>query len=209
MNRLPGLLLLPLLLAAGCASSRPGEGHYYFQRDPVRVAIIPSANATDEPAASMIFNKACEERLRARGFEVINADRVVTFAASSGVSIRDLPDWRPGRLSEALKADYLLFSRIDRWETRYRVIAGYSVVAGASWLYEGATEALLWQAGWHREQESGNGGGGLLDLLVDAALTAALNTALDTCGMMGADAAAETSNTLPEPGFEPVRPGQP
>ena len=195
---------LALLMAAGCATAPAYRTHYYFQRDPVRVAVIPCANDTDEPAASIIFNKACEEQLRQRGFEVIGADRVVTFASASGVTVRELPDWKPSRLSGELKADYLLYSRIDKWETKYRVLAGYSVVAGASWLYEGATEARVWQAGWHREQESGDGGGGLIGILVEAAVTAALNTALDTCGQMGTAAARESVQTFPAPGFEPV-----
>ena len=98
-----------LLLAAGCVSAPSYLRSYYFQREPVRVAVIPCANATDEPAASVIFNKACEEQLRRRGFEVLSADRVVTFASASGVTVRELPDWKPSRLGAELKADYLLY----------------------------------------------------------------------------------------------------
>jgi len=203
------VLSLVLLLGVGCATAPSHRAHYYFQRDPIRVAVIPCVNETDEPAASIIFNKACEEQLRRRGFEVISADRVVTFAAASGVTVRELPDWKPNRLGAELKVDFLLYSRIDRWETKYRVLAGYSVVSGASWLYEGATEALVWQSGWHQEQESGDGGGSLIGILLDAAVTAAMNSALDVCGRMGVAAARESVQTLPAPGFEPALPKRP
>ncbi len=197
------MILLVGFLGAGCASDRSLE-HYYFQRDPVRVAVIPCENVTDEPAASIIFNKACEEQLRNRGFEVVEADRVVTFASASGLTVRELPDLKPSRLSAELRADYLLYTRIDRWATKYHVIQGSSVVAGASWLYEGPTEALVWQSGWHQERTSGDGGGDLLNLLINAAVTAAANSAFDVCGQMGTDAAIRAVQSLPNAGFEPV-----
>ncbi len=193
------------LAGAGCVSSNALE-HYYFQREPVRVAVIPCANATDEPAASIIFNKACEEQLRKRGFDVVEADRVVTFASASGLTVRELPDLKPSRLSAELKAEYLLYTRITRWATKYHVVQGSSVVSGSCWLVEGPTEALIWQSGWHREQQSGNGGGDLLGMLIDAAVTAAANAAFDVCGQMGTDAANTSVLTLPSPGFEPVAP---
>jgi hypothetical protein len=203
------MLILAGLAGAGCVSSH-GPEHYYFQREPVRVAVIPCANATAEPAASIIFNKACEEQLRKRGFDVVEADRVVTFAAASGLTVRELPDLKPSRLSAELKADYLLYTRIDKWATKYHVVQGSSVVAGASWLYEGPTDSLVWQSGWHREQQSGNGGGGLLGILIEAAVTAAANAAFDVCGQMGTDAANAAVLTLPAPGFEPIaRPPSP
>ncbi len=191
------------LVGSGCATHNNLE-HYYFQRLPVRVAVIPCANATDEPAASIIFNKACEEQLRKRGFEVVEADRVLTFAVASGMTVRELPELKPSRLSAELKVDYLLYTRIDRWATKYHVVNGSSEVSGASWLYEGPTDALMWQLGWHEARNSGDGGGDLLNLLIQAAVTAAANSAFDVCGQMGTDAAHTAVQTLPNPGFEPL-----
>jgi hypothetical protein len=192
-----------LLCGSGCSTPR-GPGHYYFQRDPVRVAIIPSSNATPEPSAPIVFNKVCEDMLRKRGFEVISADRVVTYASSSGLTLRDIPGLQPGRLGADLKADYLLYSKIDVWATRYHVVNGSSEVAGSCWMVESATGALVWQAGWHEQNSSGNGGGGIIGILVEAAVTAAVNSAIDVCAQMGSTAAIQTIHTLPSPGFEPL-----
>jgi hypothetical protein len=196
-----------LVLAAGCATSNRPD-HYYFQRHPVRVAVLPSQNAAPEPSAPIVFNKACEEMLRKRGFEVVSADRIVTYATSSGMSIRDIPDLSAGKLGGDLKVDYLLYSRIDAWGTRYQVIHGSSEVAGSVWLVESATGALMWQAGWHEVRNSGNGGGDLIGLLVDAVVTAVANTAFDVCAQMGTQAAVDSVSSLPSPGFEPKKPPQ-
>lgn len=201
------LPLLALALAAGCATSGKPE-HYYFQRQPVKVAVLPSQNASPEPSAPIVFNKACEDMLRKRGFEVVGADRIVTYASSSGLSIRDLPGLAAGKLGADLKVDYLLYSRIDSWVTRYQVVSGSSEVAGTIWLVESATGALMWQEGWRREQSSGNGGGGLAGLLLEALVTAAANAAFDVCAQMGNQAAIDAVLSLPGPGFEPKQPGR-
>ena len=125
------------------------------------------------------------------------------------MTVRELPDWKPSRLSAELKVDYLLYSRIDRWATRYHVIDGSSEVSGASWLVDGPADALVWQSGWHEERNASGGQGDLLGVLIDAAVTAAINSAIDVCGQMGTQAAYATILTLPATGFEPVSPGRP
>lgn len=197
--------LLLMLLAAGCSSTAPE--HDYLQRSPIRVAVIPSENSTPEPSAPITFNKVCEEQLRRHGFEVVEADRVVTYASASGLGMRDLPGLKPSRLAADLKVDFLFYSKIEDWATKYHVVNGSSEVKGSSWLYEGPTDALVWQADWHEVRQSGNGGGGLLGVLVDAAMTAAMNSAFDVCAQLGAQAAGNTIQTLPNPGFEPVAKG--
>ena len=69
-----------LLLLAGCHSAPRFPAYYYLQRSPVRVAVVPSGNTTDHPEGSIIFDKACEEALRKKGFEVVSADQVVADA---------------------------------------------------------------------------------------------------------------------------------
>lgn len=196
-----------LLLLAGCVSAPRVPAHYYFQRTPIRVAVMPSGNTTDNPEASIIFDKACEEALRKKGFEVVSADQVVTYAAASGLSLRDLPGRKAGEVGRDLKVDMLFYTEITRWKTEYVVVQGRSAVAGRSRLVEVSTEALVWRLPWQIVQQSGNGGGnGVVGLLVEAAVQAVVDSAFDRCTQLGQDAARYAVGTLPHPGFAPPEP---
>jgi hypothetical protein len=199
----PGLLGLGLcVLGSGCASTRI-PASYYLQRKPVRVAVMPSGNKTDHPEASIVFNKAVEEALTKRGFEVISADRVVTYASARGLSLVDLPKRKASEVGRDLKADMLLYSDIEIWKTQYAVIKSASVVAGTSRLVETPTDALVWHYAWRLQNESGSGGGGLGGLLADALVTAVASSAMDVCAGLGMQAAQITVSSLPAPGYAP------
>jgi len=194
---------LVLAIGAGCATSTPE--HDYLRRAPVRVAVVPSLNKTDHPEASVVFNKACEEALRKRGFQVVSADQVVTYAAARGMSLRELPGRKPSEVGADLKADFLLYSDIDVWAQKYVVLKSATIVAGSSCLYEAGTDALVWRHAWRLQRESGDGGGGLAGLLANAAFSAILDSATDACAALGTQAAHATVGTLPRPGSPPPR----
>lgn len=198
----PLLCGLACLLLAGCTSAPRTPSHYYLQRAPVRVAVMPSENTTDNPEASIIFDKACEEALRRKGFQVISADQVVTYTSARGLSIRELSGRKASEIGRDLKADMLLYTQISHWKTEYVIIQGRSVVAGRSRLVEVSTDALVWRLPWQFAQQSGNGGGGL-GILLDAAVTALANSAFDRCSQLGEHAARYSVDTLPLPGVAP------
>jgi hypothetical protein len=196
-------LALVALIGAGCATSTPE--HYYLRRAPIRVAVVPSLNKTDHPEAPVVFNKACEEALRERGFEVVSADQVVSYAAARGMLLRELPGRKPSEIGADLKADFLLYSDIDTWAQKYIVVKSATVVSGSSCIYETGTDALVWRQAWRLQRESGDGGGGLAGLIANAAVSAILNSATDACAMLGSQAARMTVGTLPRPGSPPPR----
>ena len=207
---LAGFVLVPLLLLTqGCATPRT-PWHYYFQRAPIRVVVLPSENKTEHPDAPLIFNKACEEALARKGFVVIGADQVVTYAAARGVLLHEITTRKASEIGRDLKADMVLYSTIDTWESKYVVLNTKARVAGSSRLVETATDALVWYDAWCFEKDSSNGNNnGLVGLLVSAAVDAVANSAFDACAMLGTQAAGVTVGTTPQPGFAPPesRPG--
>ena len=194
-----------LLLLSGCTSSRSFPSHYYLQRTPVRVAIMPSSNTTDHPEASIVFDKACEEALRKKGFEVISADQVVTYASGRGLPLHELTGRKASEVGRDLRADMLFYTEITNWKTTYILVQGKSEVSGKSRLVEVATDALVWKLHWKLVDESGGGG---LGALVSAAVTALANSAFDKCNRLGEDAAHFAVGTLPRPGFAPQDPAR-
>jgi hypothetical protein len=205
---LPGsfrfVLGLLLLLVQGCTTTS-APWHYYLQRSPVRVVVLPSGNKTAHPDAPVIFNKACQEALTKKGFVVITADQVVTYASSRGLLLKDVTDMKAGEIGKDLKADLVLYSNIDNWGSTFAVLNTQVRVSGISRLIETSTEALVWQHNWDLVQDSGNGNNnGIVGLLVSAAVSAVANSAFDACSSLGTQAGTITVNSMPCPGFAPA-----
>jgi hypothetical protein len=192
-----------LLLLQGCSPTGTAW-HYYMQRTPIRVVVVPSENKTEHPDASVVFNKACEEALAKKGFDVIAADEVVTYASSRGLLLGDVAKLKSSEIAKDLKADMVLYSVINTWDSEYVVLNTRVHVSGTSRLVEAGTEALVWRYTWDLRQDSSSGNsGGVVGLLVGAAVTAVANSAFDACADLGAQAAGVTVSSLPQPGFAP------
>jgi ABC-type phosphate/phosphonate transport system substrate-binding protein len=77
---------LVTVAGTGCVTSSRDQSINYLQR-PLRVAIVPGVNRTDQPEATMVFDKAWEEALSRRNYQVVSADRVVSYGGASGQSL--------------------------------------------------------------------------------------------------------------------------
>lgn len=192
------------LLIQGCATPKI-PWYYYFQREPIRVVVMPSGNKTDHPDAPVIFNKACEEALTAKGFKVISADRVVAYASSEGILLNHIAELKASEIGKALKADMVLYSAIDVWESKYVVMNTSVRVAGMSRMVEASTDALVWHYQWDLRKDSSDGNNnGIIGLLVNAAVSAVVNSAMDASAKLGEQAGSQTVRSLPYPGIAPA-----
>jgi hypothetical protein len=197
-------LALASLLFNGCAAQNRIAAHHYLQR-PLRVAIVPGVNKTDQPKANIVFDKAWEDALTHLGYQVVSADQVVTYAAASGVSLEQVRQTDSAKLGADLKVDAILTTEILRWGTSYRVVQSDSTVSGVGRLVEASTGATIWEHHWVFQQQSGNGGGnnGILGILVNAAVTATVQAATDAPTQLAKQGVAMSAGTVPRPGNAP------
>jgi hypothetical protein len=195
--------ILVAILFAGCAERKLQE-YEYFNRPSVRIAVMPAQTKSSTPESTIIFDKACEEALKKKGFEVIPADAVVTYAASRGLAIRELSAVPSNELGKDLKADFLLFTDIRKWEQNYAVIHSAATVSGVTEVVECSTAALLCRRGWYAQESSG-GGGSILGVLANAAASAIIQSATDVCASLGERCATSVAADLPQPGSAPKR----
>lgn len=182
-------------LCASCASTGDRKAAYNcLARSPVRVAILPSVNRTDQPGAQIVVDKAWEAALQKTGFEVVSADRVLTYVAARGMMLSELPARKPAELGKDLKVDLLLKSEILKWEISSKGAHASTTVEVTQRLLEAPTSALVWEHHWvFREEDSSEGLGKLFDKM--------LNTAGDKASAMGARGVKEISAMkIPLPG---------
>lgn len=197
------LVILMTILFVGC-KERKREEYEYFNRTTVRIAVMPAQTKASTPESTIIFDKACEEALKKKGFEVIPADAVVTYAASRGLAIRELSAVPSQELGKDLKADFLLFTDIRKWEQNYAVVHSAATVSGVTEVVECSTAALLCRRGWYAQESSG-GGGSVLGILANAAASAIIQSATDACASLGERCAKSVAEELPQPGGAPRR----
>jgi hypothetical protein len=193
-----------ILALAGCASQPPRMSARFMQRNPVRVAIIPSANKTEEAAAPIMLDKIWEETLTKWGFAIVNADRVVTYAASTGVTLTDINSVPLAVLGRDLSVDYVMFNTITTWKTHYNVLRSSTVVTCVSSIYETKTGALVWTSTWWADNSSGSSNNALADIAV-ALVHAAVSSMSNAEAKVAAKGANNvTFSSMPYPGFAPV-----
>lgn len=193
-----------LLLVAACATEKRHPGRF-LQRDHIRVAILPAANQSREVGAPIILDKCWETSLTRWGFEVKNADDVMTYASSTGVQLADLRAMPTAKLGADLGVDYLLFNEIMDWGYSYHVLSSQTVVACRSELVEASTGATVWKFDWIYVDSSGSSGNPIGDL-IGAAVHGLVSSMTDAAAQAAATGVTVTTGTLPYPGFAPQPP---
>ena len=179
------------------ALAKDHPDYNYLERSPVRVAVVPGVNRTEEPGAPIVLDKTWEKVLQAAGYEVVSADRVVTYAASRGILLSDLPERSPAEMGKDLKVDLLFTTDIFKWEISTKGRRAVATVEVVGRLVEATTGALVWEHHWvYQEEAAGEGLGKLID--------ASIETNSDKTDRMAQQAVMKLSaNKLPRAGYSP------
>jgi hypothetical protein len=193
---------LAVVLLTGCATQNTVPHHQYLQRSPIRVAIVPGLNRTDQPEAVVVLDKAWQAGLTKLGYVVVSADQVVTYAASVGASLQAVRNRSVADLGKDLRVDAILHTEILKWATSYKVVVADSTVAGSGRLVECATGATIWERHWVLQRNSGTSSDPLA-MLISAAVTALVQSATDAPTQMAQEAVSMSAVTVPLPGFAP------
>lgn len=205
----PSLLVLAATLflvavVTGCATRNHYNSIDYLQR-PLRVAIVPGVNQTDQPEATIVFDKAWATALAHRGYQVVPADRVVSYGGASGQSLADIRHLSPQKLGQDLKVDAILTTKVLRWKNAYRVIEADTTVSGLGWLIDARTGATIWEHKWVYQQSSNQGGNdSVVGILTNALVTATVNSATDEATRLAKQGVNMSVNTMPIPGNAPT-----
>jgi hypothetical protein len=195
-----------VLLLAGCVSLPPVPSH--LQRTSFRILVMPSTVPASHPEAQITVDKAWEDVLRARGFDVVSADRALTYVGARGLSLKQLRAMPLSRIGRDMKVDGILLTEVARYDTQYAVLAAGTVVAGGSQLVEASTEAVIWGRRWAAQSESG-GGRNLGDALAQALVQALADKMFDQATSLARQAIGGAARSIPPPGFDPPAPAAP
>lgn len=190
-----GLLCSALLLTA-CVSAPPAHDYSAFRTaDPHSVLVLPPVNNSVEVVAQYSLMSQVAGPIAESGYYVFPVTLVEhTFRSNGLTEASDIHAAPFEKVREIFGADTALYMTIEEYGTSYVVLSSETVVSVSATLVDLRSGAVLWQ---HKAKASsaenrGNSGGGLIGMLVEAAVNQILESITDK----GFDIAAISANRL-------------
>jgi hypothetical protein len=178
MTSRSAVTLVALIALTGCAAKRDYSG--YFAHEPRSILVVPALNETTAVEAEPVYMTTISRPLAERGFYVFPVYLTELLLRDLGLPEAGLINQVPlERFRDQFGADAVLFVTIKDWSTKYVVLQSSTVVQVSLVLKDTRTGTVLWETTQSAARSSGDGGGGLIGMLVSAAVTYAINQIID------------------------------
>lgn len=187
-------------LATGCATPKSYDYTAYKQSRPRSILVLPPLNESPEVAASLSMLSQVTMPLAEAGYYVLPVTLVEETFKQNGMSTAsDIHGVAPAKLKEIFGADAALYVTVNKYGTSYSVISSDTIVSASAKMVDLKTGAVLWtgSASASNNEGNNNNSGGLVGILVGAALKQIINTATDASH----DVAGITSQRLFSTGY--------
>ncbi len=180
MTRLSrSLLLIALLVVTGCAIRK----HYsaYYAHEPRSILVVPALNETPTVDAQAVYMTTVSRPLAERGFYVFPIFLTDALLRDLGLPEAGLIHQVPlETFRDRFGADAVLFVTITDWSNKYYLVQSSVVVTVSFVLKDTRSGAVLWESRQSAVRNSGDAGGGLIGMMVNAAVTYAANEMTDS-----------------------------
>ena len=180
-----------LLGLGGCAStpSQPHDYRSYRSHMPRSVLVIPPLNNSIEVDASYVYLSTITRPLAEVGYYVFPVAVVDAFMKENGLPTPAEMNGVPlNKIGEIFGADAVLYISIEEWGQKYQVISSTTVVKARARLVDVKTGGTLWEGTAQAAEQSGDGGGGLIGMVVAAAVEQVLDSSTDRVHVLSATA---------------------
>ncbi|AXF21952.1 hypothetical protein CUJ89_16610 [Burkholderia pyrrocinia] len=193
--KLMSVLSIAALLSA-CAQPVKRPDYTAFKKSqPRSILVLPPVNETSDVGATYGMLSQMTLPLAESGYYVVPvAVMDETFKQNGLTNAAEIQETPPAKLREIFGADAALYAKVSKYGTVYRILASATVVSASAKLVDLRTGDVLWQGEASAASDEGgnSGGGGLIGMLVTAAVKQIANTLMD----QSHDVAAFTSGRL-------------
>ncbi|WP_436859284.1 DUF799 domain-containing protein [Citrobacter tructae] len=185
MKRLVILCTLALTLGlTGCAKNTKQSTDYsaFKESKPRSILVLPPKNESPEIKASHSLLSSVTMPLAESGYYVFPVAVVEeTFKQNGATDPNDISAIPQKKLHEIFGADAVMYITVSDYGTSYKVIDSVTRVTATARLVDLRSGKELWTGGATASSNEGqnNNGGGLLGMLITAAITQIANSATD------------------------------
>lgn len=178
-----GFSLLSLL--AGCAPTKTVDYSAFKQARPRSILVLPPLNESPDVKATYSMLSQVSYPLAEAGYYVVPvalADE--TFRQNGLSNAGDIHQVSPAKLHEIYGADAGLYVTVSQYGTSYMLISSATIVTASAKLIDLKSGTTLWTGSATASSEEGNSGnnGGLVGMLVTAAVKQIINSAVEDSG---------------------------
>ncbi|MBI6549401.1 DUF799 domain-containing protein [Xenorhabdus lircayensis] len=196
MNRFLGVIsALLLLVLTGCVKHKPYDYSALRESKPKSILVLPAVNKSVEVQASGSLLSQVAYPLAESGYYVYPVAVVEeTFRQNGMTEAQDIHNISYKKLYDIFGADSALYLNITQYGTQYQIINSETRVSATARLVDLRTGKQLWNgmATASSTENNNHSSGGLVGMLVSAAISQIANTVMDR----GHDIAGITSNRL-------------
>ncbi|ACT09016.1 MULTISPECIES: DUF799 domain-containing protein [Dickeya] len=196
MNRFLALIsLMGVLVLTGCAKPQPYDYTAFKQSKPRTILVLPPLNHSPDVKAGPSFLSQVTYPLAESGYYVLPvAVTDETFKQNGLTTAQDIHAVSVAKLHQIFGADAALYLDITDYGSKYRVVNSETRVTASARLVDLRTGKELWKgsATASTSEQQSNSNGGVVGLLVQAAVAQIADTITDK----GHDIAGITSTRL-------------
>ncbi|WP_397453810.1 DUF799 domain-containing protein [Pseudomonas sp. NA-150] len=171
-----------LALFAGCAAKKTTDYSAFKQSRPRSIVVLPPVNESPDVKATYSVLSQISFPLAEAGYYVMPVALVdETFRQNGLTTPNDIAQVPAAKLHEIFGADAALYISVSQYGTKYIVIGSQTVVTVSAKLVDLKSGAALWTgtASAASDEGNNNSGGGLVGILITAAVKQIINTATD------------------------------
>ncbi|MFT6102877.1 MAG: hypothetical protein ACJATV_000548 [Granulosicoccus sp.] len=169
-----------VLLITGCQTAPPYDYSALIASKPKSILIIPPNNSSIDVNAPYIFLSTITKPIAEKGYYVFPVAVIDHFLKENGLPTPAEMNTIPlDKIREHIGADAVLYVSIEEWGQKYQVISSTSVVRSTLRLVDTRTGDLLWESTAFAQQQSGDGGGGILGAIIAAAIEQVAGSLID------------------------------
>ena len=170
-----------VMLFAGCAAPQRQVDYSAFKAArPRSIVVLPPLNESPDIKATYAMLSQATAPLAESGYYVLPVALVDETFRQNGLTVPgDIHAVPVPKLREIFGADAALYVTVTEYGTKYQVISSVTRVAANAKLVDLKTGDVLWSNTAVAATDSSSSGGGLIGMLINAAITQALNHTLD------------------------------
>lgn len=164
-----------VLMFAGCATVPPKDYTAFRQSRPRSILVLPPVNQSADVRATYSFLTTTTQPISELGYYVFPVVVVDQFMKENGMTMPDEMHQAPiAKLRDVFGADAILYITIEKYGSKYQVLASVTMVHVRAKLVDARTERVIWE-GAARVDYSGQSG--LIQALVEQVMNKLMDQA--------------------------------
>lgn len=188
-RRLLFLCCATALLGGSCVAPQKTDYGAYREHIPSSVLVLPPLNESMLVDAPYGYLSTISQPLAEAGYYVFPVAVVDAFMKENGLPTPGEMHQVPlDKIAEVFGADAVLYVTIEDYGQKYQVLSSTTIVRARAEMVDVATGHTLWQGKAQVAQSSADSGGGIIGMLVTAAVAQMIESAGDSAHTLAAQA---------------------